>query len=171
MKWEQTTIWTNAHIQLFLPVLSTDRGWKTTLRYIYGSWFQICSGSLPTPTSLTWQLVVLPVLSPINWAACESSWLLFTSSASLGIGRRETKYQHATKSAFLAGKGFFCFVWSDVITPFLMWVPNYVTDRTVRSVHSRVSTFNACHQHSYRRGLEEKIQRNLVFLKSSCILI
>ena len=27
------------------------------------------------------------------------------------------------------------------------------------------------HHHNYRRGLEEKIQRNLVFLKSSCILI
>lgn len=30
---------------------------------------------------------------------------------------------------------------------------------------------NVCHQHNYQRGLEETIQHNLVFLKSSCILI
>lgn len=31
--------------------------------------------------------------------------------------------------------------------------------------------YSARHHHNYRRGLGEKIQRNLVFLKSSCILI
>lgn len=29
----------------------------------------------------------------------------------------------------------------------------------------------AYHHHNYQRGMEEKLERNLVFLKSSCILI
>ena len=60
----------------------------------------------------------------------------------VGTAKNETNYGHSGGKAFIAGCD-----------------------------EMQLCYVNACQHHNYQRGMEEKIQRNLVFLKSSCILI
>lgn len=133
---------------------------NTTLSLSYRSWYQICFDSPPTPASLTWQVDRILNLSN-NWAICETLLLLFTSSGSLN-----------NQDAFSGMEKLTLLVWSGAIASFLFNARPHLCNRVHRACQTAAYLLlDACHYHNYRRGLEEKIQRNLVFLKSSCILI
>ena len=139
MKWEQTAVWTDAHIQLFPLSWHEPQGPEHTTALKLQDLFW-----LPTSKFIS-ELEARQVTKLQN--NCD---LCLQTLVHLERHREKLNTSILARTAILSFSFCVC---------------------ELRCDHTVTCLYSARHHHNYWRGLGEKIQRNLVFLKSSCILI